>query len=160
MGFLARIKAWRKNRGTKSLDRWFLVSFDDLTVNIRAEPPGKARWTQSFPWSSVTRVCFKDEGPWASDGIYVFTSLRPESFVIPTEASGGSEFFGALVGRGLFPEELMSKAVTATDGGIYCWPPMEREDETGRCSQVFQIGSLTHDSGFSIRALSLRTQQG
>jgi hypothetical protein len=125
MGIISGIRAWRKKREAKTLDQWFFVSFDDEMVNIQAEPPGNEPWTQSFPWSSVIRVCFKDEGAYASDGIYVFTSLRPESFVIPTEASGGSEFFGTLVGRGLFPPELMTKAVTSTDGGFYCWPPLE-----------------------------------
>jgi hypothetical protein len=128
MGILAKINAWFESRKPKPLDRWFFVSFDDSTVMIRATPPGKVPWEQSFPWSSVIRVCFKDEGLWASDGIYIFTSLRPESFVIPTEASGGSEFFGAIVGRGLFPPEVMAKAVASTDGGLYCWPPIERGD--------------------------------
>ena len=107
------------------MHEWFFVTFDDEAVYLKANPPGKAPWEQSFPWESVTRVCFKDEGMFASDGIYVFTSLRPESFVIPTEASGGDSFFGKLVGKGLFPEDLMVKAMKSTDGGLYCWPPIE-----------------------------------
>jgi hypothetical protein len=115
---------------TKPLDQWFFVTFDESVVRLRAQPPDGEPWEQSFPWGSITRVCFKDEGLWASDGIYVFTSVRPESFVVPTEASGGSEFLGAIVGRGLFPKDLLAKAVGSTDGGFYCWPPL-KEDGRG-----------------------------
>jgi hypothetical protein len=125
MRLFAKMKAWVESRKPRPLHQWFFVSFDDSKVTMRAEPPGRKAWEQSFPWSSVTRVCFKDEGLWYSDGIYVFTSLRPESFVIPTEASGGSALFGALVGRGLFPLDLLTRANASTDGGLYCWPPLE-----------------------------------
>ena len=103
------------------------MTFDDSMVYLKATPPGKAPWEQSFPWSSVERICFKDEGPYASDGIYVFTSVRLESFVIPTEASGGEGFLPAAVSRNLYPSELMLKAATSTDGGFYCWPPSDTE---------------------------------
>jgi hypothetical protein len=71
---------------------WFSVTFDDERVMISAEPPGKERWEQSFFWSEVIRVCFRSEGLLASDGLYVFTSQRPESFVIPIESPGGPAF--------------------------------------------------------------------
>ena len=61
-----------------------------------------------------------------SDGIYIFTTQRPESFVVPTEAQGGAELWGRIVGRGLFPEDLMVRAATSPGGELLCWPPVER----------------------------------
>ncbi len=124
MSLFSHIKSWNRSRKPLPLDQWFFVTFDEFTVNIRVAPPGGDAWEQSFLWSTIERVCFKDEGLYQSDGIYVFTSERPESFVIPTEANGGSEFFGKLVGRGLFPAEIMAEAASSTDGGFYCWPSM------------------------------------
>ena len=128
MDLLSELKNWFASRKPRPLTQWFHVEFDESQVIMRAAPPGKQSWDQSFPWSSVTRVCFKDEGALASDGIYVFTSLRPESFVVPTEADGGDAFFQALVARGLFPGDPAGKAITSTDGGLYCWPPETPRD--------------------------------
>jgi hypothetical protein len=124
---LPTLKRWLSRRKPLPLSEWFFVTYDESTVFVKAAPRGKEPWEQSFPWSSIVRVCFKDEGPFLSDGIYVFTSTRLESFVIPTEANGGDEFFSALVARNLFPSDLMLQAGTSTDGGFYCWPAMEQE---------------------------------
>jgi hypothetical protein len=121
MSLFSRFKLWHSARKPQPLEKWFFVTFDEFTVNIRANPPDGKGWEQSFLWSTVERVCFKDEGLYQSDGIYVFTSERPESFVIPTEANGANEFFGALVGRGLFLANIMAMAVSSTDGSFYCW---------------------------------------
>jgi hypothetical protein len=56
-----------------------------------------------------------------SDGIYVFTTLRPESFVIPAEASGGAALWNEIVRRGLFDAELAIEAASASEG-LFCWP--------------------------------------
>jgi hypothetical protein len=99
-----------------------LVTFDDRSVRVRAEPPGREPWSQEFAWDTVIRVCFKAEDMWVSDGIYVFTSGRPESYVIPTEASGGPEFWSEILRRKLFDAGLSLEAVKSP-GGLYCWPP-------------------------------------
>jgi hypothetical protein len=59
---------------------------------------------------------------WDSD--YVYISLREPDVVrtIPTEARGGSEFFGALCDKGFFPKHVWRRAVGETGGGMYCWP--------------------------------------
>jgi hypothetical protein len=106
----------------KKVSEWFTVTFDADQVTLYATPPGRAPWQQSFHWVDVTRVCFKGEGLSASDGIYIFTSKRPESYVIPTEAKGGVELWNAVVQRGLFPHALAVKAAT-TPKGMFCWPP-------------------------------------
>src|SRR5690349_780628 len=91
MSLLSKVRAFFARGRPKRLDEWFFVSFDDKAVHMRVEPPGKAAWSQSCAWDHVIRVCFKAENMWVSDGIYVFTSERPESYVIPTEANGGAE---------------------------------------------------------------------
>jgi hypothetical protein len=131
MNLLASVKAWYRRRQPLPLNEWFFVTFDNERVTLRANPPGRDSWDQSFTWSSITRVCFKDEGPYASDGLYIFTSERAESFVVPTEAHGGDEFFGALAGRGFFPPEVMASAVRSVDGGLYCWPPEQAAAQDG-----------------------------
>ena len=124
--------AWRLASGRSvglarglRLNSWFHVTFDDTHVHLDVHPPGRPAWRDAFPWSAIVRVCFKDEGPYASDGLYIFTTLRPESFVIPTEADGGDALFVALFGRGYFPDEVFRQAISSTDGGFYCWPALE-----------------------------------
>ena len=119
---LLRFIRWLNEESTPRVENWFRIEFDEATVQAHAKPPGRKAWSQSFAWSTVERVCFKDEGGFESDGLYIFTSLRPESFVIPVEAKGGEAFFQELVSRGLFPAELMKEAALSTNGAYYCWP--------------------------------------
>ena len=131
MGPIKHFWSWLKPRRPLPLDQWFFVSFDDAEITIKAAPPGKTPWQASFPWSSITRVCFEDNGPFLSDALYMFTSLRPESYVVPTEASGGRQLLDALMGRTLFPYDVAIRAFKSTDGGLYCWPPLEATEESG-----------------------------
>ena len=56
-------------------------------------------WNQTVAWSNIKRVCWKDGGMMSSDIIYV-TQIEPDCVVVvPTEARGGSEFFGQLCER-------------------------------------------------------------
>jgi hypothetical protein len=60
----------------------------------------------------------------ASVALYIFTSLRPESWLIPTEADGGRELLRELIRRGLFDASLAVTAAQAHEG-IFCWPPLD-----------------------------------
>lgn len=104
------------------LSRWYHVTFDIDTVEVSAEPPGRRPWTQRFSWDSIERIVLKVEGELMSDGIYVFTSERPESFVIPMDAEGGPEFWNEVLQRGLFDAELAIQAATSVQG-TFVWPP-------------------------------------
>ena len=106
---------------TPELKEWFHVRWDHLTVYVDVSPPGREAWSATFEWSSVVRVCFKAEDLRVSDGIYVFTSTRPESYLIPIEAEGGSAFWTELVRRGLFDAALSARAMSSTEG-LFCWP--------------------------------------
>lgn len=113
--------------GTTETIEWFQVSFDETGVQINAQPPGREPWSQSFRWDAVERICFKAEDMLVSDGIYVFTSDRAQSYAIPTEAVGGTELWEEILRRDLFNAELAIEAA-CSEGGLYCWPPPE-EDE-------------------------------
>ena len=122
MNLLVKLRALLARGRPKPLGEWFVVSFDERSVHMRAQPPGMDAWSQEFDWDTVVRVCFKAEDMWVSDGVYVFTSGRPESYVIPTEARGGPEFWSEVLRRRLFDPGLALEAVRST-GGLYCWPP-------------------------------------
>jgi hypothetical protein len=103
---------------------WFVVMTDDSSVSLSVSPPGRSAWQAVIPWDSVIRVCFEAAGFLASDDLYIFTSLRPESLLIPTEADGGQELLRELIRRGLFDASLAITAAQAHEG-IFCWPPLD-----------------------------------
>jgi hypothetical protein len=103
------------------LAEWFVVEWDNEEVRISATPTGMKAWEQKFLWGNVIRICYQVESFEVSDAIYIFTSKRPESYVIPTEASGGSEFWNEILDRGLFDPRLAISIASAKEG-IYCWP--------------------------------------
>ncbi len=100
---------------------WFVVVTDDQSIHLSATPPGRPPWQAVLPWSSITRVCFAAEGPFLSDGLYLFISLRPESWVVSVEAVGGSSLLQELIRRRLFDPALAIRAMTAPSG-LFCWP--------------------------------------
>jgi hypothetical protein len=105
---------------------WFVVRTDDSSVSLSVSPPGRSAWQAVIPWDSVARVCF-EVGFLASDDLYIFTSLRPESWLVPAEADGGQELLQELIRRGLFDASLAITAAQAHEG-IFCWPPLHEPD--------------------------------
>ena len=110
-------------RRTLVLADWFKVEFDARVITISASPPGREAWCQKVRWDTVVRVCFEAEELLISDAIYLFTNLRPESYVVPTEARGGAELWGEILDRRLFDAELAIEAAAATSKSLFCWPP-------------------------------------
>jgi len=125
MSALARFRTWWQSRRPRPLKELLAVEFDDAEVRVRVLGELEESWNQTFQWVHVKRVCFKDEGMWQSDTVYISLSDRVKPAVVPTEAQGGHVFFGALCDRGLFPEHAWRKAVGDTSGGMHCWPPHE-----------------------------------
>mgnify|MGYP003704657353 CR=1 FL=1 len=125
-GIPSALYLWRTRFGfaapAKPLSELLAVEFDDQEVRVRVIEKLEPAWNQSFKWSEVERVCFKDEGMSGSDILFISLKGRPQPVAVLTEAKGGSEFFGQLTERGLFPEEVWRKAIAATDGGMHCWP--------------------------------------
>ena len=124
--FFSRLRRCFRREPIPPVSEWFSVSWTDDEVALDVRPPGQKPWTAKFRWKDIIRICFKAEDLGVSDGIYVFTSTRPESFVIPTEAKGGSEFWGQIIDRRLFDAELAIKAASAAEG-LFFWPPIEAE---------------------------------
>ena len=128
MGIFSKLRAFLKRGRPKPLCWWFIVTFDEQTVHMHAAPPGETPWSQSFRWDDIIRICFKAEGMCFSDGIYVFTSTRPESYVIPTESCGGAELWSEIVRRKLFDTELAVEMLCSFEG-LYCWPTSEQAQQ-------------------------------
>jgi hypothetical protein len=127
MNFQSLIRRMRFLMEPKALRSALCVSFDAEHVWIRRrESKGRYDVRVRFAWASVRRVCFKDNGPMASDEMYVFISDRPRALTIPLEADGGGAFWRELRTRGVFPAELHEQATLSTDGRLYCWPPLGR----------------------------------
>ena len=100
---------------------WFEVEFDETTIHMRCAI-GRKPWAQSVEWSDVVRVCFKPEPLGVSDGIYIWSSKRPESYAVPLDAAGGEALWNEIVKRRLFDSALAIDAMTMTVGAA-CWPP-------------------------------------
>lgn len=103
---------------------WFVVTVADRPIGLEVSPPRREAWQADIPWDLVVRVCFEAEGPLESDSLYVFTRLRPESWVIPVEGAGGQQLLDELIRWGLFDARLVIEAMQA-DCGLFCWPPCE-----------------------------------
>ena len=120
---LKSLWAWWNPRAGKPLGELLVVEFDDAQVRVRVLADLEAEWNQTFQWSNITRVCFKDGGLLSSDVVYVSLNDRQKPAVVPTEALGGPQFFGELCHRGYLPESVWRRAVGDTSGGLHCWPP-------------------------------------
>lgn len=101
---------------------WFVVTHDQDEIHLRVSPPGGVPWEASLRFADVIRVCFEAEGLFGSDRIYLFVRGREASYVVPTEAVGGSALWGELIERHLFDAKLAIEAATAEEGTLHCWP--------------------------------------
>lgn len=142
---------------SRPVEEWFFVTFDDEQVRIRAEPPGREPWSSALTWRSIERVCFKAEDFLVSDGIYVFTSTRPEGYAIPMEAKGGAKLWQEIIHRKLFDAELAIEAASATSG-VFCWPPDDPEPEPDGRQEKFE--NVPMDPDTRILSQSLMTIDG
>ena len=106
------------------LREWYHVRLSDSGISLDVSPPGRAAWQADILWSDIVRVCFKAEGGLQSDGWYVFTRNRPESYAVPVEADGGGALLDEFLNRKLFDAELAIRAASAIDE-LFCWPPAE-----------------------------------
>ena len=122
MSVLNRLRSWWVARRPRPLEELLCVEFDESRVKVYVLARLSADWNQTFQWSEIKRVCFKDAGLYSSDEVFIELQNRDRPAVVLTEAKGGSAFLGALCDRGYFPEAVWRRAMGATDGGIYCWP--------------------------------------
>lgn len=121
MSIIEKIKMWCSlpKRWSSALS----VTYDHQWVHTKVlHESMDSEWNQSFRWDDIVKVGFKDEGVSESDMIFIFVPDREDPFAVPTEAKGGSAFFGMLVEKGKFPQEIASKALGSSNGGMYVWP--------------------------------------
>lgn len=64
---LKNLKAWWRSRSRKPLEEVLVVEFDDAEVWVSILTDLDPEWNQTFRWSNITRVCFKDGGMSSSD---------------------------------------------------------------------------------------------
>lgn len=121
-GMFNSLKQWYARR-RRTISEKLAVEFDDLQIRVRVLADLEPSWNQTFDWSNIRRVCFKDGGMLSSDIIYVSLKDPDKVMAVLTEAKGGAAFLGALCNRGLFPEAVWRKALGDTSGGMHCWPP-------------------------------------
>jgi hypothetical protein len=119
---LNSLKQWYARR-RRTMSEKLSVEFDDLQIRVRVLADLEPSWNQTFDWSNIRRVCFKDGGMLSSDIIYVSLKDPDKVMAVLTETRGGAAFLGALCDRGLFPEAVWRKAMGDTSGGMHCWPP-------------------------------------
>lgn len=100
---------------------WYRVRCTADGIALEVAPPGRHPWNAKLAWLDVIRVCYKPE-TLVSDGWYIFTTQRPESYVIPVDADGAEELLEQLLERGLFSSNLLIDACQAGEG-LLCWPP-------------------------------------
>ncbi|WKE64034.1 hypothetical protein PVT67_10010 [Gallaecimonas kandeliae] len=125
MRILETLRAWWESRKPRPLNELLAVEFDERTVHVKVLARLESGWNQSFQWSDVERVCFKDGGMTSSDILFIYVKGRDEPVPVLLEAQGGSQFLGALTKRALFPEHVWRKAMGETDGALHCWPPRQ-----------------------------------
>lgn len=107
---------------SRGVSEWFVVSFDDNQIHLKAAPPGGEAWTADFDWKSIERIVYKCED-FGSDGMYLFVQGREASYAIPTEAKGGMDLWFKIIDRGVFDPELAVKASMGSAGEVFVWPP-------------------------------------
>ena len=72
-----------------SLETWYHVSFDKEYIYRKVDPPGGEGWNDKCRWDDIIRICFQPGDFLQTDEIYIFTSEREESYLIPIDADGG-----------------------------------------------------------------------
>jgi len=105
----------------EALSQWFRAEFDDAIISLHANPPERDPWQADVRWDSIIRVCFKAGDFLGSDEIYIFSNERPESYVVPIDANGGSDLWFEIIRRRMFDAELAIRSASAT-GELFCWP--------------------------------------
>ena len=100
------------------------VTYDTEKIYRNVHPQDGEQWNDNLEWKNIIRVCFKPGNLFESDELYIFTSKRPESYLIPIEADGGLELWNEIIRKELFDAELAIKIATVDDG-LYCWPDEE-----------------------------------
>ena len=106
---------------------YFVLKCIRETIFIHVHAPGREEVRTSLKWAEIIRVCFKAGDFLDPDEVYIFVSSRPESYLIPTWADGGSDLWEEIIKRELFDADLALRAAVSSDRALFCWPEGEIE---------------------------------
>ncbi len=106
---------------TQPIENWYKITFDNTAIYLNIHPSEKEAKKIEIEWTTIERVCFKPGNYIESDEIYIFTTHREESYLIPAEAFGGLELWNEIIRRRLFDAQL-AIVVAAKSEGVFCWP--------------------------------------
>ncbi len=133
---------------------WYAVEFDGGEIRRKVAPPGRDPWEDSLRWTDIIRVCLKMEAPGISDGMYLFTCQRSESYAIPMEASGGEALWNEIMRRGLYPPDQAREAFSHAEG-FFEGPLLLRTLERDRWTALLgRLGARGEVSGHFDRLVS------
>ena len=124
MGLFSRIRKRMAYNRLAWLEH-YLVEVHSSGFSLLEERPNGPPKVAAAEWSQVSRVVLLDGGL-GSDQFFIYLAGQKDAICVPTEATGGSAFWGELTNRGLFPHEVSGLAVrSATPGALYEWPPSQ-----------------------------------
>lgn len=103
-----------------TIDKWFFVSFNEIEVKIYVNPPNGNTWEEIFYWDSINKICYQFEDVYTSDGLYIYTTLRKNPFIIPLECNGGEIFIMELIKKNLINRLFLNKVHKMKDGERHC----------------------------------------
>lgn len=118
---MGRVPAQNLTSGSYSSQKTLWVAFDDDSVSISAEPPGREAWSYTLRWDDIVALKFQGQRALESDDVYIWTNLEGRSLVVPADCCGGSDFIDELITRGYFESEAFTEAML-TPYGSYIWP--------------------------------------
>ena len=105
--------------GNFSIGAWGSYCF---TTNEAAEADLYLYYGFEFGLSiGLTDYYFPGTEYFETDELYIFTSKREESYLIPIEADGALELWNEIIERELFNARLAIEVATGSKG-LECWP--------------------------------------
>jgi hypothetical protein len=99
---------------------WYKVTCHEDFILLDVAPPNNEPWTEKIYWNEIIRVCYKLGDLLEPDEMYIFIKGREPSYLISTEAIGGSELWGRIVGKNLFDPTYAIDMMLQSEG-LYCW---------------------------------------
>ena len=110
----------------KKISDCLTVDWDDVSVRIRVLDELSPNWNREFKWTDITAGLLpRRRGFRFQTCCFLIFPKDTRPAVFLTETDQGPEFFSELVRRNLFPRQIYNKAISSSDGGTYCWPPIE-----------------------------------
>ncbi len=88
---------------TKETDwSYITVNHDERSFTVMFDND-EEKWERSYPWTSISRVCFKSYDYGAPHFCYLYFNDNPDEIILPVEEQDGVvDFWETLKAKGLF----------------------------------------------------------